>query len=109
MLQSRSVLVLPRPGHRKPMLIELSKQGYRLARRIVIATIGGTVVLLGLVMLVTPGPALLVIPIGLAILAVEFAWARYWLQRLKATINKEQFNSLVRRGFGLRSDQPPVE
>lgn len=35
-------------------------------------------------MLVLPGPALLVIPAGLAILAVEFAWARKWLRVVRA-------------------------
>ena len=34
-------------------------------------------------MVVTPGPAIVVIPIGLAILAIEFAWARRWLKKLR--------------------------
>jgi uncharacterized protein (TIGR02611 family) len=54
------------------------------ARRIIVAIVGFTVLLLGIVMLVLPGPALLVIPAGLAILALEFSWARVWLDRLKA-------------------------
>jgi tellurite resistance protein TerC len=33
-------------------------------------------------MILLPGPAMVVIPVGLAILAVEFAWARRWLQRI---------------------------
>ncbi len=52
----------------------------KLARRAAICIIGTTVLFLGVVMLVLPGPALLVIPAGLAILAVEFAWARKWLR-----------------------------
>ncbi|HPF25041.1 MAG TPA: PGPGW domain-containing protein [Steroidobacteraceae bacterium] len=56
---------------------------YRYAKRIVIAIVGGTVLLLGLIMIVTPGPALVVIPIGLGILGLEFAWARAWLKRIK--------------------------
>jgi uncharacterized protein (TIGR02611 family) len=43
--------------------------------RIVFAVAGGIVTLAGLAMLVTPGPALVIIPIGLAMLALEFAWA----------------------------------
>jgi len=58
--------------------------GYRAARRVVVGVVGGTIVALGVVMVVLPGPALLVIPIGLAILGLEFAWARRWLRRLKA-------------------------
>ncbi len=34
-------------------------------------------------MFVTPGPAIIVIPAGLAILGIEFAWARHWLQVMK--------------------------
>lgn len=56
---------------------------YKTARKIVVAVIGGTVVLAGVVMLITPGPAFIVIPAGLAILAVEFAWARRWLKQLR--------------------------
>jgi len=53
------------------------------ARRIVVAVVGATVLLLGIALLVLPGPAMLVIPIGLAILGAEFAWARHWLHRLR--------------------------
>lgn len=44
---------------------------------------GGTVLLVGLAMMVLPGPAVVVIPAGLAILATEFVWARKLLQRAK--------------------------
>jgi uncharacterized protein (TIGR02611 family) len=43
--------------------------------RVVFAIAGGIVTLAGLAMLVTPGPAFVIIPIGLAMLALEFAWA----------------------------------
>lgn len=56
---------------------------YRVARRVVISVIGITVVLIGVALLVLPGPALLVIPAGLAILALEYAWARRWLERVR--------------------------
>lgn len=55
----------------------------RQLRRLVIAVVGGTVVLIGIVMIVFPGPAILVIPAGLAILATEFVWARRLLRRFK--------------------------
>lgn len=42
---------------------------------------GFTVLLAGLAMLVLPGPALAVIPIGLFLLALEFQWAEQWLER----------------------------
>lgn len=72
------------------------------AKRLVVAVVGGTVVLIGIVMIVTPGPALVVIPIGLAILAIEFAWARRLLRRIQAAVkwNKETSPSTVSRGEG---------
>ena len=48
-------------------------------RRVVIFVIGSTVVLIGIAMIVLPGPAFIVIPLGLAILATEFLWAKKWL------------------------------
>jgi uncharacterized protein (TIGR02611 family) len=50
---------------------------------LVIAVIGFTVLAIGLVMVVLPGPALLVIPLALGILATEFVWARNLIHRVK--------------------------
>jgi tellurite resistance protein TerC len=61
---------------------------YRGARRLGVALAGAIVLLLGLVMLILPGPGLLLIPLGLAILALEFAWARGWLQRLRRGLSE---------------------
>ena len=55
----------------------------RHARRLIVLVVGSTVLLLGIVLLVTPGPAFVVIPIGLAILSIEFAWARSLLRRVR--------------------------
>lgn len=52
-------------------------------RRIAVAVAGGTVLLIGIAMIVLPGPALVMIPAGLAILGLEFAWARAWLKKAK--------------------------
>ena len=49
--------------------------------RVGFAIVGATVTLAGIAMLVTPGPAFVVIPIGLAMLALEFAWAERLLDR----------------------------
>ncbi len=45
-------------------------------RKLIVGIIGGTILLIGVALIVLPGPAFIVIPIGLAILATEFAWAR---------------------------------
>lgn len=57
------------------------------ARRLIVAVIGGTVLIAGVVMIVTPGPAVVVIPLGLGILATEFLWARHLLHRVKEHIS----------------------
>jgi tellurite resistance protein TerC len=61
----------------------LGAPGLRLAKRIVVAIIGGTVTLIGIALIVLPGPAFIVIPIGLSILATEFLWARRWLKKIR--------------------------
>ena len=55
----------------------------RHARRAIVLVIGGTVLLLGIAMLVLPGPAFIVIPAGLAILSTEFLWARRLLKHVQ--------------------------
>jgi uncharacterized protein (TIGR02611 family) len=57
------------------------------AWKAVILVVGGTTVALGLAMIVLPGPALLVIPLGLAILATQFVWARRLLDRVRREIH----------------------
>jgi len=57
--------------------------GLAFARRVVVAVIGATLFALGAVLLVAPGPGLLVLSMGLGVLAIEFAWARRWLHHLR--------------------------
>ena len=76
------------------------------AKRVIVIVIGFTVLVLGIVLIVLPGPAILVIPLGLAILATEFLWARRLLvrfkwktRRLKNTISRKvQGNDRERSG-----------
>jgi hypothetical protein len=65
---------------------------YKHAKRIVVAIVGGTLVLIGAALIVLPGPAFLVIPAGLAVLATEFAWARRWLAKAKQMV-KSNYSS----------------
>ena len=57
-------------------------------RKLIVAVIGVTILLIGAAMVVLPGPAFIVIPIGLAILATEFAWARRVIRRARVMIAK---------------------
>jgi tellurite resistance protein TerC len=55
----------------------------RFARKIAVAVIGSTVLAFGIALIVLPGPAFVVIPLGLGILATEFLWARRLLRRVR--------------------------
>ena len=84
---------------------------YKLAKRIVIAIVGGTVLLLGIVMMITPGPGIPAILVGLGILGVEFAWARHWLKKVKAKASDVTRAVMRRNGNGNgngKSDVPPT-
>jgi tellurite resistance protein TerC len=56
------------------------------AKRLITILIGFTVLAVGVAMIVLPGPAVVVIPVGLAILATEFIWARKLLDTVKERI-----------------------
>src|SRR5262249_35663343 len=55
----------------------------KVVRRVIVSVVGATVLLIGIALLVLPGPAFVVIPLGLAILATEYAWARRWLRKAR--------------------------
>ncbi|MCD6048706.1 MAG: putative rane protein [Verrucomicrobia bacterium] len=52
-------------------------------RKIMIGIVGSVVVLVGVLMIFIPGPAFIVIPAGLAILAMEFEWAHRYYEKVK--------------------------
>lgn len=56
----------------------------RQAKKVIVAVIGLTVLLIGVAMIVLPGPAVVVVPVGLAILGTEFVWAQRLLKRARA-------------------------
>ncbi|PIR15346.1 MAG: Na+/H+ antiporter NhaA [Elusimicrobia bacterium CG11_big_fil_rev_8_21_14_0_20_64_6] len=57
---------------------------YHAARRAVMIAAGFIILATGIAMVVLPGPAILVIPLGLSLLAGEFIWARRLLARINA-------------------------
>jgi tellurite resistance protein TerC len=71
---------------------------YKVAKRIAIGIVGGSVLLVGVAMIVLPGPAFVVIPAGLAILGIEFAWARSWLKKAKAKAGEVARNMTSKNG-----------
>ncbi len=57
---------------------------WKTARRVIVAVVGGTVVLIGVLLGPLPFvPAIVIIPLGLAILATEFIWAKRLLKKVK--------------------------
>ena len=70
-------------------------------RKTLVGIIGITIILLGLALTVLPGPAVVVIPLGLAILATEFTWARRVLKRGKLLVDKV-------RGRTVQPEQPAM-
>lgn len=77
---------------------------YRQARRAVLLLIGASVLLIGIAMVVLPGPAVIVVPLGLAILGIEFAWARRWLADIRERLNHVKHEVGTRLGYP-REDQ----
>ncbi|MDH4126437.1 MAG: TerC/Alx family metal homeostasis membrane protein [Gammaproteobacteria bacterium] len=69
-------------------LERLALRSNRQARKAITLLVGATVLLVGLAMIFLPGPAMLVVPLGLAILGAELAWARRWLKKIKNSLKK---------------------
>jgi hypothetical protein len=57
----------------------------RNSKRVAISIVGGLLVLAGLAMVVLPGPGILVVALGFAVLGTEYAWAAQALERTKRT------------------------
>ena len=60
----------------------------RHVKKIVVLIVGGTILLIGIIMIFLPGPSCIIIPAGLGILAVEFAWARGLLKKARHAADK---------------------
>ena len=72
----------------------------RQIRRLAVLVCGLTVVLIGVIMFVTPGPGLLVLPVGLGILAIEFVWARRLLAQVRERAVRLRGNGWRREAGG---------
>lgn len=79
------------------MIKDTVDKSYKAARRIAVFVVGITVLAVGVALIVLPGPAFVVIPIGLAILSIEFAWARLWLRKIRASISSKSSDARAER------------
>ena len=71
----------PRPG-------DVIRFVFRSSKRIAVTVVGGVLLLGGLAMLVLPGPGLLLIVAGFAVLGTEYAWAASALEQTKRTAER---------------------
>ncbi len=83
----------PQPRSRWAAKLERRRERYQERGRLYrvgFQIVGVLITLAGVVMLVTPGPAFVLIPIGLAMLAMEFAWAEAALEKALEQAEKAQ-------------------
>lgn len=66
----------------KRLLSDWNLENIKTVKRVIVSVVGATVLLIGVALLILPGTAFIVIPVGLAILASEYAWARRWLKKI---------------------------
>ncbi len=64
-------------------MIGLVNKSVRQAKKVIVTVVGFTILLMGVLMIVLPGPAVIFIPAGIGILATEYVWARRLLVKVK--------------------------
>ncbi|MHA2100751.1 MAG: PGPGW domain-containing protein [Candidatus Kariarchaeaceae archaeon] len=64
-----------------------SKRTVKELRRFAILIMGLTIMLIGVLLLVLPGPGVVTIIFGLTLLASEFYWAKNWLKKVEKGID----------------------
>jgi tellurite resistance protein TerC len=84
-------------GDREALEGRTSTAPLRVLRKIAVVVFGTSVLGIGVLMLVLPGPAFVVIPAGLSILALEFVWAQRWLDQVHEHADRA-IRSLRRNG-----------
>jgi hypothetical protein len=79
----------------------------RYGRKIVIGVVGATIIIFGLAIGFLPGPGpLVLVPLGLAVLGVEFAWARRLRRRMQHEAGRAIASARAKRGLRQRASRP---
>ncbi len=73
--------------------------GSRAIRRAVVATVGASLLIAGVAMLILPGPGIVVILAGLTVLATEFHWARRVKRKLVVYIRRRIRRRKLKEGI----------
>lgn len=90
------------------LLVRLKVDDVPHIKRIVVTVAGGTILVLGVALVVTPIPGVLLAPAGLAILGTEYAWARRWLRNARKALTQTQ-RIFSPRGVHPSEGRPMVE
>ncbi|MGE0710672.1 MAG: PGPGW domain-containing protein [Planctomycetota bacterium] len=101
--QDQAQAQAPSPSGRLPAT---AAAVFRRARQVAVFVLGVSVTLIGVAMIVLPGPAVVVIPAGLGILALEFAWARRLLRRVRRAAGLEGLKTRLRDTKSPSGDEP---
>lgn len=76
------------PAAPESRFLAVVRFAFRSSKRIAVTVVGGVLVLGGIAMLVLPGPGIVVVVAGFAVLGTEYAWAAAALDRTKATAER---------------------
>lgn len=83
----RSVLISFKKRVKKAFTDVFNSPLVRPAKKAIITVVGVLITLIGVLLIVLPGPASLLIPVGLAILAIEYPIARKWLRKFQKILS----------------------
>lgn len=70
------------------LLVRLKVDEIPHIKRIIVTVVGGTIIIFGFSLIWTPAPTGLLIPVGLAVLGTEYAWARRWMRKARLMAGK---------------------
>ncbi|HSP03195.1 MAG TPA: PGPGW domain-containing protein [Acidimicrobiales bacterium] len=76
------------PARSESRFVAVVRFAFRSSKQIAVTVVGAALVLAGIAMLVLPGPGILVVVAGFAVLGTEYAWAAAALDRTKATAER---------------------
>ncbi len=76
------------PSSHESRFVQVVRFAFRSSKRIAVTVVGAVLVVGGIAMLVLPGPGILVVVAGFAVLGTEYAWAAAALDRTKATAER---------------------
>jgi uncharacterized protein (TIGR02611 family) len=79
-------MATPQPNW-KDRALDLHKRQHPVLRKVVVAVIGFVLIAIGTALLVLPGPGIVVILAGIAVLSLEFPWAKALFDRIRALVD----------------------